>query len=89
MTARHWQWRVALFLQNAPLSVTRFIFFTKRTTGSDAFASYITKRAAPLHLTCVGFGRNAPLAVARFVCATGSGTLPFVYLKFYVSLSYF
>jgi hypothetical protein len=32
--------------------------------------------AAPLHLTCAGFGRNAPLPVARFIIfmkrATGS-----------------
>jgi hypothetical protein len=32
-----------------------------------------TKRAAPLHLTCAGFGRNAPLSVAHFVHATVSG----------------
>jgi hypothetical protein len=37
----------------------------------------------------VGFGRNAPLAVARFVRATDSGALPFVYLKFYGSHSSF
>jgi hypothetical protein len=48
-----------------------------------------TKRAALLHLTCAGFGRNAPLSVASFVRATDNGALPFIYLKFYVSHSYF
>jgi hypothetical protein len=60
--------------------VACFIIFTKRVTASDAFASYIykTRNASPSHLRGVWTK-----------CATTSGALPFVYLKFYGSHSYF
>jgi hypothetical protein len=74
MAARHWQWRVSLFLRNAPLAVACFIIFSKRVTVNGAFASYMYKTRNALHLTCAGFERN---------------TLPFVYLKFYGFHSYF
>jgi hypothetical protein len=60
--------------------VAHFIIFMKRVTASGAFASYIykTRSASPSHLCGVWMKR-----------ATSSGALPFVYLKFYSSHSYF
>jgi hypothetical protein len=69
----------------APLPVARFIKIGKRATGSGAFTSYINKtRSSSSHICALlvfiaTFGQNA----------TGSGALPFVYLKFYGSHSYF
>jgi hypothetical protein len=71
---------------SAPLAVTRFIIFIKRAIASGAFAFYIykTRNASPSHLRGVWMK-----PVARFVHSTDSGALPFVYLKFYDSHSYF
>jgi hypothetical protein len=65
---------------SAPLTVARFIIFMKRATANDVFASYIykTRSAFPFHLRGVWTKR-----------ATASGALPFIYLKFYNSHSYF
>jgi hypothetical protein len=63
---------------SASLSVAYFIIFIKHAIG--AFASYIykTRSAFSSHLRGVWKKR-----------ATVSGALPFVYLKFYNSHSYF
>jgi hypothetical protein len=71
------------------MAVVRFIIFIKRATVNGAFVFYIYKTRSASPFTCAGFGRNVPLPVARFVRTTSSGALPFVYLKFYVSHSYF
>jgi hypothetical protein len=79
MAARHYQWRgVTCFVKtprSASISLSRFVYIkSKRATGSDVF-------------------HKNKKTVARFIKimkrATASDGLPFVYLKFYVSHSYF
>jgi hypothetical protein len=75
MAARHCQWRG----RNAPLPVARFVQ---------------TPRNASISLACFVYIRNKRATASgafqtRSERATANGALSFVYLKFYVSHSYF
>jgi hypothetical protein len=70
---------------SASLSVAYFIIFIKHAIG--AFASYIykTRSASSSHLRGVWTKRATVNDAFHYFMkrATGSGALPFVYLKFY------